>query len=75
MLKNFLMRQMLKRQMKDVPADQQEKILKMVEENPQFFEDIAKKIQEKMKSGMSQMDASMAVMQEHRDEVAKMMNK
>jgi hypothetical protein len=36
------MKQMLKKQMKGVPEEQQEKIFAMVEKNPDFFMKIAK---------------------------------
>ena len=71
--KNLAMRTMLKSQMKGIPADQQEKVLNAFEANPGLFEDIAKEVQEKMKAGMSQMDATMAVMTKHQEELRKIM--
>ena len=41
---NFLMKQMLKRQMKGVPEEEQEKIFSMIEKNPEFFTQIAEEI-------------------------------
>lgn len=73
MLKNFLMKQMLKKQMKDVPQDQQEQILGAVEKNPELFENIAKEVQAEMKSGKDQMQATMKVMQKYQDELRKAM--
>ena len=64
---------MLKSQMKGVPADQQDKILNAFEANPKLFEDIAKEVQEKMKGGKSQMDATMEVMTKHQEELKKIM--
>jgi hypothetical protein len=71
--KNMAMRTMLKSQMKGVPADQQDKIMNAFEANPQLFENIAKEVQEKMKNGKGQMDATMEVMQKHQEELRKIM--
>lgn len=73
MLKNFLMKQMIKRQMKGVSEAEQEKILAIVEKNPDFFTKIAAEIQEKMKNGKDQMAASMEVMRLHEKELRDIM--
>lgn len=75
MFQNFLMKQMLKKQMKDVPAEQQEQIFTMIEKNPDFFMKIATEIQEKVKGGMSQQDAMVSIMASHGDEMKKVMGK
>ncbi len=75
MFQNFLLKQMLKKQMKDVPAEQQEQIFAMIEKNPDFFMKIAGETQEKVKGGMSQQDAMMMVMKSHQDELKAMMGK
>lgn len=75
MFKNFLMKQMLKRQLKGVPEAEQERIIKLIEENPAFFEKIAKEIKAKTSGGMSQHDAMMSVMKSHQAELQKMLNK
>jgi hypothetical protein len=69
------MKQMLKKQMKGVPEEQQEKIFAMVEKNPDFFMKIAKEVQDKMSNGMSQQDATMAVMRSHEEELKSVMGK
>lgn len=70
---NFLMKQMLKKQMKGVPEAEQEKVFSAIEQNPDFFQNIATEIQAKMKAGQSQMDATMEVMRGHQDELKKVM--
>jgi hypothetical protein len=75
MFQNFLLKQMLKKQMKDVPQEEQEKIFTMIEKNPDFFMKIAQEAQEKIKGGMSQQDAMMAVMQAHGEELKSVMGK
>jgi len=69
MLKNMLMKKMLKSQLKGVPEAEQEKILKVVSENPELFSKIAKEIQEKIKGGADQMSASMEVMGKYQNEL------
>ena len=71
--KNFLMKQMLKRQMKGVPEAEQERIIGLVESNPEFFEGIAKEIEALQKQGRDQMSASMEVMRKHQGELQKIM--
>ncbi|MES2224056.1 MAG: hypothetical protein V4469_03960 [Patescibacteria group bacterium] len=69
MFKDFIMRKMLDRQLKDVPEDQKEKIMKLITEKPELFQKIALEAQEKMKQGKSQMDAMMEVAKAHQDEL------
>lgn len=64
---------MLKRQMKDVPEREQERMLKMVEKNPELFQKIALEIQEEMKNGKDQMAATMTVTQKYQNELKELM--
>ncbi|MFC1623510.1 hypothetical protein ACFL05_00095 [Patescibacteria group bacterium] len=65
----MLMKKMLKSQMKGVPEAEQEKMIKLIEENPDLFQKIGLEVQEKMKEGKDQMAATMEVMQLHQDEL------
>jgi ElaB/YqjD/DUF883 family membrane-anchored ribosome-binding protein len=71
MLKNFLMKKMLKSQLKNVPEEEQEKILKLVENNPELFQMIAQEAQQKIKEGKDQMSAMMEVMRDHQEKLKK----
>jgi hypothetical protein len=73
MLQNFMLKQMLKSKMKGVPEAEQEKILKMVESNPDFFKKIGEEVQAKVKSGKSEMEATMEVMRKHQRDFQKLM--
>lgn len=64
---------MLKRQMKGVPPEEQDRIIKLVEENPAFFEKIAEDIKKRVDSGKDQMSAAMEVMRENQEELKKIM--
>ncbi len=71
--KNFVMKKLVEKQMKGVPQEQQDKIIGMMENNPELFQKIATEIQAKMKQGKSQMQASMEVMRMHQSEIQKAM--
>lgn len=55
-----------------VPEAQIDMFISMMEKNPDLFKTIAEETQEKMKGGMSQMDASMQVMKKYEQELRKL---
>lgn len=63
----------MKSQLKNVPKDQQEKIMNLIDKNPEFFTQLAEKVKKKIDSGKPQMAAMMEVMQEHKAELQEMM--
>jgi len=71
--KNFIMKQAIKSQMKGVPQAQQDMMLSAIDKNPEFFENMAKEIEQKVKEGKSKTAASMEVMRKHQDELRKLM--
>lgn len=73
MIKNFLVRKLIESKMKDVPADQRDMIIGLVEKNPDLFQTIAKEVEHEMKNGKDQMAATMAVMQRHQTELQALM--
>jgi hypothetical protein len=75
MFQKFILKQAIKAQLKDVPADQQEMILAMVEKNPDFFMNLAKEVEEKAKGGMDKAQAVVAVLESHRSELAELLGK
>jgi len=72
-IKDLLLKKMLKNQLKGIPEDQQQKIIQAVEKNPKLFSDIAEEVQKKIKGGMDQQSATMAVMMSHRSELQNLM--
>lgn len=72
-IKDFFLKQGLKYKLKDVPADQRDRLMAVMEANPDFFEKIGVEIQKRVKSGQSEMAATMAVMREHQSELQKVM--
>ena len=72
--KDFLLKQTLKYKMKGVPEAEREKMLILMEKNPDFFKKIGEEVQKRMKSGQSEMAATMVVMREHQSELQKIVN-
>ncbi len=73
-LKNMAMKKLLESQMKNVPADQRELIMTMMEKDPVLFEKIAKELQAEMKTnGNNQMAAAMKVLPKYQTEILAIM--
>lgn len=70
---NFVMKQMMKKQLKSLPEKEQERIMAAVEANPDFFIKISKEIKEKMNGGMGQTEASLSIMRKYQGELQKIM--
>jgi len=74
-VKNFAIKKLLERQLKNVPADQKEMIMTMVEKDPALFEKIAKELQAEMKiNGNHQMNAAMKVLPRYQKEIMAIMS-
>ncbi len=73
MLKNFLIKKMLKSKMKDLPEEEQERMVKVITENPKLFQKIGEEVQIKMKDGKDQMSATMEVMQKYQSDLKQIM--
>lgn len=74
-IKNFLLKQTLKHKLKNVPAEQRDMILSVVDRNPEFFEKVAKEVERKKKTGMDETAATMQVMREHQGELQKLIRR
>lgn len=69
-LKQFALKKVLQSQMKNVPPEQQEMLLTMIEKEPDLFEKIAKEIQEELKrNGNNQMAAAMKVLPKYQQQI------
>lgn len=74
-IKNFAMKKVLERQLKDAPPDQKEMIMTMMEKDPKLFEKIAKEIDAEMKSnGKNQMAAAQKVLPKYQKEIMAVMS-
>lgn len=72
-IKDFFIRKMVESKMKDVPKEEQEKVFKMMEKDPALFQKIALEVQEEIKKGKDQMQASMEVMSKYKDKIQELM--
>lgn len=70
---NFLMKQVMKRQMKGLPPEQQEMFMKMIDKDPDFFSNLAKEIKEETKKGAGEQAAAMKVIMKHKDKLQSLM--
>ena len=73
MFKNFLLKQAMKAKMKDVPEAERDKMLGLMEKNPEFFKKIGEEVQKRVKAGQSEMAATLVVMREHQAELQRLM--
>ena len=73
-MKDFLIRKMIGKQLAGLPQDQQDMLVKLITENPVFFQQIAKEVQDKVASGKDQQSAMMEVMRAHEEELKKILS-
>lgn len=71
--KSFFLKQALKVKMKDASEAERELMLALMEKNPEFFKKIGEEVKKRMKSGQSEMAATMIVMRKHQGEMQKLM--
>ncbi len=72
-IQDFLMRQVLKRKLSSLPAEQRDKVMQVFEQNPDFFKKIGEEVEKRKKSGQGELEATMQVMREHQAELQKLM--
>jgi hypothetical protein len=72
-VKNFAMRKLVDRKLKDAPPEQKELIMTLMEKDPALFEKISKEIQAEIKSGKSEMAAAMKVMPKYQAQMRAIM--
>ncbi|HYC34305.1 MAG TPA: hypothetical protein VEC13_01080 [Candidatus Paceibacterota bacterium] len=69
------MKKIIASKLKDVPEEQRNMIMKLVEENPELFQKIALEAQEKIKGGMDQMTAMQQTLMKYQSELKSAMGK
>ncbi len=74
-LKNMAIKKLVQSQMKNVPVEQQQMIIEMLEKKPELFEKIAKEMQAELKTnGNNQMAAAMKVLPKYQQEILAVMS-
>lgn len=74
-IQSFLLKQVAKSKMKDMPEEQRNMLLGMLEKNPEIFKKIGEEIERRKKGGENEMKATMEVMKKYRTELAELMQK
>ena len=72
-IKDFLMKKLIGSKLKHLPQDQQDMILALVSENPEFFKEIQTQVEAKKKQGQNEQMAMMQVMRENQAQIQKLM--
>lgn len=73
-IQGFLLRQVAKMKMKNVPEGQREQVIALLEKDPELMKKIGDEIDRRVKKGgENQMKASMEVMKKYRKELAELM--
>ncbi|MEX0933864.1 MAG: hypothetical protein WD003_01200 [Candidatus Paceibacterota bacterium] len=73
MLKDYFMKKMLERQLKDLPESQREMVKGALEKNPELFKKIAEEVKRETKKGIPEAAATMQVMRKHQGELQKLL--
>ena len=68
-LQDMFLRKMLQSKMKNVPVEEQEKIISIIQKNPGLFQKIALEVQSAMGSGKDQISAMKDVLEKHKEEL------
>ena len=74
-IKDYFVRKMVEQKMKEVPKEDQDKIVKLMQDHPELFQKIALEVQGQISQGKSQMDAMMHVMKNHESELKDILGK
>lgn len=75
-IQDFLVRQVAKHKLKDVPEGQREQIMGMLEKDPDLMKKIGEEIDRRVKKGgENQMKATMEVMKKYKTELQSVMQK
>jgi len=71
MFKKYFLKKMLKSKASGIPEGEMDKVLDIVEKNPELFQKIATEVQAEIAKGKDQMTASMEVMKKYEFELKK----
>ena len=71
----FLAKKAVQSKLKDLPPEQRDLIMTLMEEHPELLKKIQKEIKEKKKQGVDEQTASMQVMFKYKDDFQKIMMK
>jgi len=73
-MKEFLMKKMLERQLKDIPKEMQDKIVKVASENPELISKIMGEVEVEVKNGKYYMSAAKDVAVKYKDQLSSLIS-
>ncbi len=71
----FLTKKIMERKMKNLPPEQRDLVMTLIEEHPELMQKIQKEIKEKKKQGVDEQTASMQVMFKYKNDFQRIMMK
>lgn len=74
MIKEFLMKQLIKRKLGNLPPEMQARFAAAIEKDPEFFTMLSKEIDAEQKRGRGQMAASVLVMKKHQKRLQELLS-
>lgn len=74
MIKEFFIKQLIKRKLGAMPQEMQDRIAFAIERDPTFFEGVAKEIEAEVKRGKPQTAAAMMVMRKHQQKFRELLS-
>jgi hypothetical protein len=74
-IQSYILKQVAKSKLKNVPEEQRDMLLGMLEKNPEIFKKIGEEIERRKKGGENEMKATMEVMKKYRSELGALMQK
>ncbi len=72
-IKDFITEKLVRSKMKNLPKNQQDMFIKLIQKNPELFKKIGDEVKALTKSGVSEMTATMQVMRKYQAEIQKLM--
>lgn len=69
MFGNFLLKQFIKSKLKGVPDSEIDRLISLVEKNPDFFKKVASEVEQKVKEGKDQSAAMAETMKKYESEL------
>ncbi len=72
-VKDFITEKLVRSKMKNLPKNQQDMFIKLIQKNPELFKKIGDEVKVLKKNGVSEMTATMQVMRKYQAEIQKLM--
>ncbi len=72
-MKDFITEKLVRSKMKNLPKNQQDMFIKLIQKNPELFKKIGDEVKALTKSGVSEMTATVQVMRKYQAEIQKLM--